>query len=133
MPCKPIELIRTHTSCYTLYNVCILFQSKLHKFCMWRGNKLVEFRNIHFPTLSTSHIACLLSTTQLELLLQIDTSLCRYKGGPKEQRAKRIWPRETHSVTYVPGLSTLSDLSLIDAQLPPLFLCCPMPPSHHPA
>ena len=120
MPCKPIELIRAHTSCYILYNVCILFQSKLHKFCMWCGNKLVEVKNIHFPTLSTSHIACLLST-QLELLLQIDTSSCRYEGGPKEQRAKRIWPRETHSVTYVPGLSTLSDLSLIDEQPPPLF------------
>ena len=43
------------------------------------------------------------------------------------------WPCETHSVTYVPGLSTLSDLTSIDAQPPPSFLCCPRPPSHHPS
>ena len=55
------------------------------------------------------------------------------KGGPKEHSAKQKWPRETHSVTYVPGLSTLSDLSHIDAQPPPSFLCCPRPPSHHPS
>ena len=30
-------------------------------------------------------------------------------------RAKQKWPRETHSATYAPGLSTLSDLSRIDA------------------
>ena len=39
--------------------------------------------------------------------------------------------RETHFVTYVPMLSTLSDLSRIVAQPPPSFLCCPRPPSHH--
>ena len=46
-------------------------------------------------------------------------------------QTKQKWQRETHSVTYVPGLSTLSDLSRIDAQPPPSFLCCPRPPSHH--
>ena len=55
------------------------------------------------------------------------------EGGPKEHRAKQKWPRETHSVTYVLGLSTLSDLLRINAQSPPSFLCCPMPPSHHPS
>ena len=34
---------------------------------------------------------------------------------------------------YVPGLFTLSDLSRIDAQPPPSYLCCPRPPSHHPS
>ena len=55
------------------------------------------------------------------------------EGGPKEHRVKQICPRETHSVTYVPGLFTLFDLSRIDAQPPPSFLCCPRPPSHHPS
>ena len=32
------------------------------------------------------------------------------EGGPKQHRDKQKWPRETHSVTYIPGLSTLSDL-----------------------
>ena len=36
----------------------------------------------------------------------------------EEHRAKQKWRRETHSVTYVPGLSTLSDLSRIDVQPP---------------
>ena len=53
------------------------------------------------------------------------------EGGPKEHRAKQNWQRETHSVTCVPGLSTLSDLSSIDTQPPPTFLCRPRPPSHH--
>ena len=44
-----------------------------------------------------------------------------WEGGPKEHRAKQKWPHETHSVTYVPGLSTLSDLLCIVAQ-PPLSL-----------
>ena len=35
-----------------------------------------------------------------------------WEGGPKEHRAKQRWPRETHSVTYVPGVSTLSGLYL---------------------
>ena len=56
-----------------------------------------------------------------------------WEGGPKEHRAKQKWPRETHSVTYVPGLSTLCSLLLIAAQPPPSLLCCPMPPSHHPS
>ena len=55
------------------------------------------------------------------------------EGGPKEHREKQKWPSETHSVTYLPGLSTLSDLSRIDAQPPPSFHCCPRPPSHHPS
>ena len=53
------------------------------------------------------------------------------EGGPKEHSAKEKWLRETHSVTYVPGLSTLSDLSRIVAQPPPSFLCCLRPPSHN--
>ena len=55
------------------------------------------------------------------------------EGGPKEYRAKQKWPRETHSVTYEPWLSTLYDLSLIDAQPPLSLLSCPRPPSHHPS
>ena len=47
--------------------------------------------------------------------------------------AKQKWPCETHSDTYVLGLSTLSDLMCIDAQPPLPFLCCPRPPSHHPS
>ena len=42
--------------------------------------------------------------------------------------AKQKWSRETHSVTYVPGFSTLSDLSCIVAQPTPSFLYCPRPP-----
>ena len=53
------------------------------------------------------------------------------EGGPKEHRVKHKWPRETRSVTYVPGLSTLSDLSFIVAQPPLSFLCCPRPPSQN--
>ena len=34
-----------------------------------------------------------------------------WESGPKEHRAKQKWLRETHLVTYVQGLSTLSDLS----------------------
>ena len=55
------------------------------------------------------------------------------EGGPKEHNAKQKWLRETRSVTYVSGLSTLSDLSPIVAQPPPSFLCCLKPPSHHPS
>ena len=32
------------------------------------------------------------------------------EGGPEEQSAKQKWPNETHSVTYVPWLSIISDL-----------------------
>ena len=56
-----------------------------------------------------------------------------WEGGPKEHRTKQKWPRETHSITYVPRLSTLSGLSRIVAQPPPSFLCCLTPPSHHPS
>ena len=55
------------------------------------------------------------------------------EGGPKEHSAKQKWPRETHSVTYVPGLSIFSNLSRIVAQPPPSYHCCLRPPSHHPA
>ena len=52
-----------------------------------------------------------------------------WEGSPKEHSAKQKWLRETHSVTYVPGLSTLSDLSRIVAQPAPSFLCCLRPAS----
>ena len=64
--------------------------------------------------------------------LQVTTTKAR-EGGSKEHRAKQKWPRETHSVTYVPGLSTVSDFSRIFAQPPPSFLCCSRPPSHLPS
>ena len=64
--------------------------------------------------------------------LQVLTTRAR-EGGPKEHRAKQKWPRETHSVTYAPWLSTLSYLSRIVAQPPPSFLSCPRPPSYHPS
>ena len=60
--------------------------------------------------------------------LQVITTGAR-EGGPKEHSSKQRWPRETHSVTFVPGLSTLS--YLIVAQPPPSFLSCPRKPSHH--
>ena len=55
------------------------------------------------------------------------------EGGPKDHRAKQKCLQETQSVTYVAVLSTLSDLSDIDVQPPPSFLCCPRPSSHHPS
>ena len=61
------------------------------------------------------------------------TAFHQSTGGLSERTQGRAkWPRETHFVTYAPGLYTLSYLSRIDAQLPPSFLCCPRPPSHHP-
>ena len=54
-------------------------------------------------------------------------------GRSVRTQTKQKWPSETHSVTYIPGLSTLSDLSRIGAQPPPTFLCCPRPSSHHPS
>ena len=33
----------------------------------------------------------------------------------RNNRAKQKWPRETHLVSYVPGLSTVSDLSRMSA------------------
>ena len=56
-----------------------------------------------------------------------------WEGGPKEHSAKQKWPRETHSVIYVTGLSTLSGLSRIVAQPPPSFLCCLRPHSPYPS
>ena len=41
--------------------------------------------------------------------LQVITTSTR-EGGPKDHRDKHKWPSETHSVTYVPGLSTLEYL-----------------------
>ena len=64
--------------------------------------------------------------------LQVITTRAR-EGGPKGHKAKQKWPRETHSVTYVPGLSPLSNLLRIVAKPPPSFLCCPRPHSHHPS
>ena len=52
----------------------------------------------------------------------------RKNTGPNKN-----WPRETHSVIYVPGLSTLSNLLRIVTQPPPSFLYCPRPPLHHPS
>ena len=39
--------------------------------------------------------------------LQVITTRAR-EGGQKKHRAKQKWPSKTHSVTYVPGRSTLS-------------------------
>ena len=65
--------------------------------------------------------------------LQLITTNAR-GGGPKEHQAKqKCPPRETNSVAYAPGLFTLSYLSHIVSQPPPLFLCFPRPPSHHPS
>ena len=38
------------------------------------------------------------------------------EGGPNEHRAKQKWKRETNSVSYAPGLFSLSHLSRIFAQ-----------------
>ena len=86
--------------------------------------------NIH----SLAHIrdtCALLFSSCVFLLLQITTRA--REGGPKEHKAKQKWMRETHSVTFAPGLSTPSYLLRIVAQPPPSFLCCPRPPSHHPS
>ena len=64
--------------------------------------------------------------------LQVITTRAR-EGDSKEHSAKQKWPRETHSVTYVPGFSTLSNLSRIVAQPPLSILCCLRPPSHQPS
>ena len=53
------------------------------------------------------------------------------EDGPKEHRAKQKWPCVTYSVISAPGLSTHSYLFV--TLPPPLFLCCPRPPSHHPS
>ena len=80
----------------------------------------------HFYSLSQPH-----HVTASSLRHVITTRA--WEGGPKEHRAKQKWPRETHSITYVPGLSTLSGLSRTVAQPPPSFHCCLRPPSHHPS
>ena len=52
--------------------------------------------------------------------LQVITTRAR-EGGPKEHMAKQKWPLETHSLTFAPGLSTLSYLSRIVSQSQPSF------------
>ena len=47
--------------------------------------------------------------------LQVTTNRAR-EGGTKEHRANQRHQHETHSVTYVPGLSTLSYFSRIVGQ-----------------
>ena len=82
--------------------------------------------NIHplahiLDTFALIFSSCLLFTVY-PTPLQVITTRAR-ETGPKEHRAKQKWSRDTHSVTYVPYLSTLSDLSCIDAQppaIPPL-------------
>ena len=55
-------------------------------------------------------------------------------GGRSERTPDQAkWQLETHSVTYAPGLSTLSNLLRIVAKPPPSLLSCPRPPSHHPS
>ena len=54
-------------------------------------------------------------------------------GRPNEHRDKQKWPPETHSITYIPRLSTLYNLSRIVSQPPQSFLSCPSPPVHHPS
>ena len=58
-------------------------------------------------------------------LLQVITTRGR-EGCPKEHRAMQKLPRKTHSVTYAPGLSTISYLSRIVEHPPPSFLFCPI-------
>ena len=56
------------------------------------------------------------------------------EGGRSEKTQvgpSKKWLRQIQSVIYVPGLSTLSDLSRMVAQPQPSFLCCPRPPSPH--
>ena len=86
----------------------------------------------HIPDICTLIFSSCAPFTIYLVPLQVITTRAR-EGGPKEHRAKQKWPRETHSVTYVAGLSTLSDLSRIVAQPPLSFICCPRPPSHHPS
>ena len=62
--------------------------------------------------------------------LQVITNRAR-KGGPKEHRAKQIWPCETHSVTYAPGLSTLPYLRL-SRSFRRHSSVTQRPPQHHP-
>ena len=52
-----------------------------------------------------------------------------WDGGPKEYRATQKWPRETHLVTYVPGLSTRSDAA---STIVPLLPKTPFTPSIQP-
>ena len=56
-------------------------------------------------------------------------------GGWSErtQCQAKMAMRKIHSVTHVPGLSTLNNLSRIVTQPPLSFLCCLRPPSHHPS
>ena len=67
--------------------------------------------------------SCALFTVHLTPLQVI--TIRAWEGCPKEHRAKQKWPNKTHSVTYVPGLSTLFYHLSIVTQPPPSFLCCP--------
>ena len=78
------------------------------------------------------HGAVLANSKPLLVSKYVITTRAR-EGGPKEHSAKQKWPGETHLVTNVPGLCTLSDLSRIVTKPPPSFLCCLRPPSHHPS
>ena len=49
----------------------------------------------------------------------------------KNTGTKQKWLHETQSSTYVPGLSTPSNLSRIESQFPPSSLCWTRPSSHH--
>ena len=69
----------------------------------------------HIPDICTLIFSSCVPCTVYPIHLQVITTRAR-EGGPKEHRAKQKWPSETHSVTYVPGFSTLSDLV---AQPPP--------------
>ena len=53
-------------------------------------------------------------------------------GGRSERTQDQAKMVAWNSFSYIciPGLSTLSDISRIDAQPPPSFLCCPRP-SHY--
>ena len=54
-------------------------------------------------------------------LLQMKTTR-PWEGGLKEQMAKHEWPSETHSVTYVPGLSqpVTEILAYLHVQISPI-------------
>ena len=75
-------LAHTLGTCALIFNSCALFTVYPNRI-MWRH-----------PT-----------------LLQVITAKSR-ESGPKDHRTKQKLPRETHSVTHIPGLSTLSAISL---------------------
>ena len=84
--------------------------------------------------------SCALFTVYLECImswhptpLQVKTIRAQ-EGSLKKQSFKQKWHHETQSVTYAPGLSTLSYLLHIVMQPPTPLLCCLRPPNTiHPA